>query len=54
MIHNLYIISEGGIAIYSKNFAKSTLDEQLISGFILAIENFTKEAVGSGLKKIEM
>ncbi len=54
MIHNLYIISEGGIAIYCKNFAKSTLDEQLISGFLLAIGNFAKEAVGSGLKKIEM
>ncbi len=54
MIHNLYIISEGGTAIYSKNFAKSTLDEQLISGFLLAIGNFAKEAVGSGLKKIEM
>ncbi|HUX98449.1 MAG TPA: hypothetical protein VMV49_02730 [Candidatus Deferrimicrobium sp.] len=54
MIHNLYIISEGGIAIYSKNFAKSAMDEQLISGFLLAIGNFAKEAVGSGLKKIEM
>ena len=54
MIYNLYIISEGGIAIYSKNFAKSTMDEQLISGFLIAIGNFAKEAVGSGLKKIEM
>ncbi|MHA1276316.1 MAG: hypothetical protein ACTSQI_05880 [Candidatus Helarchaeota archaeon] len=54
MIHNLYIISEGGIAIYSKHFAKSDLDEQLISGFILAVGNFAMEAVGSGLKKIEM
>jgi len=54
MIYNLYIISEGGIPIYSKNFAKSTMDEQLISGFLIAIGNFAKEAVGSGLKKIEM
>ena len=54
MIQNLYIISEGGIAVYSKNYAKSTLDEQLISGFLLATGNFAKETVGSGLKKIEM
>lgn len=54
MIHNLYIITEAGVAVYSKNFAKSTMDEQLISGFILAIGNFATEAVGSGLKKIEM
>ncbi|MHA1264734.1 MAG: hypothetical protein ACTSRS_05785 [Candidatus Helarchaeota archaeon] len=54
MIHNLYIISEGGIAIYTKHFVKSQLDEQLISGFLLAVGNFAKEAVGSGLKKIEM
>jgi len=33
MIHNLYIISEGGVAIYSKNFAKSTMDQQLIYYF---------------------
>ncbi|MHA1131215.1 MAG: hypothetical protein ACTSQI_05875 [Candidatus Helarchaeota archaeon] len=54
MIHNLYIISEGGIALYSKSFVKSELDEQLISGFLLAVGNFAKETVGSGLKKIEM
>jgi hypothetical protein len=54
MIHNLYIITEGGIAIYSKNFVKSTMDELLISGFLIAVGNFAKEAVGSGLKKIEM
>ncbi|NVM28218.1 MAG: hypothetical protein HWN65_05210 [Candidatus Helarchaeota archaeon] len=54
MIHNLYIINVGGIAIYTKNFAKSLMDEQLISGFILAVGNFAKEAVGSGLRKIEM
>ena len=54
MIHNLYIISEGGIAIYTKNFIKTSMDEQLISGFLLAVGNFAKEAVGSGLRKIEM
>lgn len=54
MIYNLYIISEGGLALYSKNFAKSTIDENLISGFLLAIGNFSKETVGSGLKKIEL
>ncbi len=54
MIHNLYIISEGGVAIYTKNFVKSPMDEQLISGFLLAVGNFAKEAVGSGLRKIEM
>lgn len=30
------------------------MDEQLISGFILAVANFAKEAVGAGLRKIEM
>ncbi|MFX1293641.1 MAG: hypothetical protein ACFFD2_02095 [Promethearchaeota archaeon] len=54
MIHNLYIISESGIAIYSNYFVESILDEQLISGFLLAISNFATEAVGSGLKKIEL
>ncbi len=54
MIYSLYIISEGGIAVYSKNFVRASLDEQLISGFLLAVGNFAKEAVGSGLKKIEM
>ena len=54
MIHNLYIISEGGVSIYTKNFVKSPMDEQLISGFLLAVGNFVKEAVGSGLRRIEM
>ncbi|MHA1324823.1 MAG: hypothetical protein ACTSRL_18680 [Candidatus Helarchaeota archaeon] len=54
MIKNLYIISDGGVALYSKNFAPSAVDEQLISGFLLAIGNFAKETVGSGLKRIEM
>jgi hypothetical protein len=30
------------------------MDEQLISGFLIAVGNFAKEAVGSVLKKIEM
>ena len=45
MIESIVIIKEGGICIYNKNFTVSKVDEQLLSGFLIAVSNFSKEVM---------
>jgi hypothetical protein len=56
MIHSLYVI-DSGICIFSYQFKKdTTIDEQLLSGFLTAIGNFAKETFKSdtGLQTIHI
>ncbi|MHA1269628.1 MAG: hypothetical protein ACTSPY_07545 [Candidatus Helarchaeota archaeon] len=54
MIESLIIINAGGICIYNKNFTTSKIDEQLLSGFLIAVSNFSKEIMREGeLQKID-
>lgn len=54
MIYELYIISSGGLALYHKPFAASVIDEHLLSGFLTAISDFSKETMGEKLSKIDV
>ena len=56
MINALYIVSEDGTCIYTYRAreTKRELDEQLISGFLLAVRNIAKEAFLDKLQRLEM
>ncbi|MHA1409512.1 MAG: ADP-ribosylation factor-like protein [Candidatus Odinarchaeia archaeon] len=47
MIHAVYIIRKTGESLYFKRYTKSAVDENLISGFLSALQNFVSE-VSSG------
>ena len=54
MIESIIIINAGGVCIYNKNFTVSKMDEQLLSGFLIAVSNFSKEVMSEGeLQKID-
>ncbi|MHA1229071.1 MAG: hypothetical protein ACTSRP_00270 [Candidatus Helarchaeota archaeon] len=54
MIESIIIINAGGVCIYNKNFSVSKTDEQLLSGFLIAVSNFSKEVMSEGqLQKID-
>ncbi len=55
MIHNLYVIEDGGICLYSYNFIKNiSIDEQLLAGFLSAIGSFAQETFKTGLQSIQI
>ncbi|MHA1144133.1 MAG: hypothetical protein ACTSRW_05290 [Candidatus Helarchaeota archaeon] len=56
MLMDLYIINEAGLAIYTHNWGGAFgLDEQLITGFLTAISDFSKEAIrGSHLNSLDL
>jgi hypothetical protein len=45
MIESIVIINPNGICIYNANFSESKIDEQLLSGFLIAVNNFSKEVM---------
>ncbi|MBD3229580.1 MAG: hypothetical protein GF329_15470 [Candidatus Lokiarchaeota archaeon] len=45
MIQSIVIINAGGVCIYNKNFTASKVDEQLLSGFLIAVSNFSGEVM---------
>jgi hypothetical protein len=54
MFHSIYIIMENGVSVFSKHFKKMKVDDQLISGFMSALGNFSTEALGSDLQSIKL
>ncbi|MHA1384857.1 MAG: hypothetical protein ACTSR3_14000 [Candidatus Helarchaeota archaeon] len=46
-LRNLFVITKDGISVYGYSFGYKVQDPDLISGMILAITNFVKEATGS-------
>lgn len=54
MIYSIYIITENGVCVFTKHYKKSLVDDQLISGFMSALGNFSIEALGSELQSIKL
>ncbi len=54
MITALYVVSEDGTCLYTYRTRETMVDEQLISGFLLAVRNIAKEAFLDKLQRLEM
>ncbi len=54
MFHSLYIILQNGTCVFTRHYRKSRVDDQLLSGFISALGNFSREALGSNLQSIKL
>ncbi len=53
-IDSLYIFDENGLLIYSKKFAESKLEPELVSGFFSAIQSFTNNMISESEKLQEI
>ena len=47
-LYDLYVIYKGGQTIFHKRFGAVKIDQDLITAFLTAIENFSKEVLPSG------
>jgi len=55
MLKNLYILNESGILLYSKEFTREEqYDDNLLIGFFTSITNFSREALGTAVKNINL
>ena len=54
MIKSIYILDENGILLYSKNFMKKKYDENMLIGFFSSVSNFSREALGSVVKNVDL
>ncbi len=53
MIRAVYILQSSGVPIFMKNFDPSLSDPILVSSFITAINSFSQETTGRGVKSID-
>lgn len=53
MIRAVYILQDSGVPIFMKNFDPSLSDPILVSSFITAINSFSHETTGKGVKSID-
>jgi len=53
VIRAIYVLAEGGVCIYSKVYDSALADPLLMSSFISAVTQFSREAMGDELKVIE-
>ncbi|MFW9936509.1 MAG: hypothetical protein ACFFC1_16460 [Promethearchaeota archaeon] len=54
MLKSIYILDENGILLYSKNFMREKYDDNILIGFFSSITNFSREALGSIVKNIDL
>jgi len=54
MIKSIYILDEQGFLLYSKNFMKEQYDENILIGFFTSIANFSREALNSIVKNVDL
>ncbi len=55
MILNLYVIHESGVCIFKREYTKETeIDEQLISGFLMAVRSFAQQTFLDGLQRVQL
>ena len=55
MLKNLYILDESGILLYSKEFSREEqYDDNLLIGLFTSIANFSREALGTAVKKVNL
>lgn len=53
MIRAVYVFAEGGISLFDRVYNPNEADPFLMSSFISAISQFSKEAMGNSLRGIE-
>ena len=54
MIKSIYIMDENGFLLYSKNFMEDQYEQDILIGFFASIANFSREALGSIVKNIDI
>lgn len=55
MLKSLYILDEHGILLYSKEFVKEQqYDDNILIGFFTSIANFSREALGTAVKNVNL
>ena len=55
LLKNLYLLDENGILLYSKDFTREELyDDNLLIGFFTSIANFSREALGTVVKNVNL
>ena len=55
MLKNLYILDENGILLYSKEFSREEkYDDNILIGFFTSIANFSREALGTAVKNVNL
>ena len=55
MLKILYIMNENGILLYSKEFSREEkYDDNLLIGFFTSISNFSREALGTAVKNVNL
>jgi hypothetical protein len=55
MLKNLYLLDERGILLYSKEFSREEhYDDNLLIGFFTSIANFSREALGTAVKNVNL
>ncbi len=53
MIRAIYVLVEGGVCIYNRAYDTALADPMLMSSFVSAVSQFSREAIGDDLKGIE-
>ena len=54
MIKRFYVMELNGLLIYSKTFTKDSFDDNVLIGFFASVANFSREALQSVIKDIEL
>jgi len=54
MLKSIYILDEQGFLHYSKNFMKEQYDENILIGFFTSVANFSREALNSSVKNVDL
>ncbi len=55
MLKNLYLMDENGRLLYSKDFVREQkYDDNLLVGFFTSITNFSREALGTAVKNVDL
>ncbi|MFX0098007.1 MAG: hypothetical protein ACFFCS_00385 [Candidatus Hodarchaeota archaeon] len=54
MIRQLLVIASGGMLVYSRQYGTKQVDQDLISGFLMALSNFSVEVKGGAIESLVM
>ena len=54
MIENIWILTKSGILLYSKDYVKLRTEDDLLAGFLSALDSFITETTQQGIKSISM
>ncbi|MHA1226867.1 MAG: hypothetical protein ACTSPV_09015 [Candidatus Hodarchaeales archaeon] len=54
MIKDVYLIHESGLCLVSNSFSRDPINKDIISGFLLAILNFSQKILEDSLQEIKM